>query len=75
MLCGKIDIELVSLASGQLRLSVHDNGVGFPSGIDYRETETLGLRLVNSLCQQIGGTMELATNQGTHVSVMFTDTP
>ncbi len=36
-----------------------DNGVGFPDDIDYKNTESLGLQLVNNLVSQIDGTVEL----------------
>ena len=36
-----------------------DNGVGFPKNIDFRETDSLGLQLVNNLTSQINGKVEL----------------
>ena len=36
-----------------------DNGVGFSKNIDFRETDSLGLQLVNNLTSQINGKVEL----------------
>ncbi|AXV38808.1 sensor histidine kinase [Methanobacterium sp. BAmetb5] len=52
-------------------LTVSDDGVGFPSDLDYRNTETLGLELVNSLTRQIDGNISLDLTQGTKFTVKF----
>jgi two-component sensor histidine kinase len=49
----------------RISLDVADDGVGFPPTMDFRSTPTLGLRLVSSLTQQLGGTIELDRSQGT----------
>ena len=46
-------------------LEVKDNGVGFPNDIDYKNTDTLGLRLVTSLTEQIDGKIEFNNTSGT----------
>ena len=40
-------------------LSISNNGYPFPDYIDIYDNETLGLRLVTALAEQIGGTLEL----------------
>ena len=52
-------------ASGVLTLVIKDDGTGLPQGLDWKNTESLGLRLVNSLVDQLGGTIELGTGTGT----------
>ena len=52
-------------------LTVSDDGVGFPPDLDYRNTETLGLELVNSLTCQIDGNISLDLTQGTKFTVKF----
>jgi len=54
-------------------LVVQDDGVGFPQGVDFRNTESLGLRLVNTLTEQLGGTIELDSNGGTTFTIAFAD--
>jgi len=52
-------------------LRVSDNGIGFPEDLDYKNTSSLGLQLVNSLTSQIDGEIELNTNQGTTFTIIF----
>jgi two-component sensor histidine kinase len=53
------------------RLTIWDNGVGFPEGLDFRNTQSLGLQLVNSLAQQLGGTVELNREGRTAFEIVF----
>ena len=46
-------------------LSVRDNGVGLPEGMDWRNTTTLGLQLVVKLIQQVEGNIEQNSTAGT----------
>ena len=52
-------------------LRVSDNGPGLPSDIDFRNTSSFGLQLVNTLIDQLGGSIELSTGVGTTISVRF----
>ena len=52
-------------------LKVIDNGVGFPKNLDFKNTETLGLQLINSLVMQLDGIMELKMNNGTEFKITF----
>ena len=53
-------------------LTVADNGVGLPAGVDWATTRTLGLRLVRMLGQhQLGGQLELDGARGTRFSLRF----
>ena len=52
-------------------ISVHDNGKGFPERINFRETETLGLQLVNTLIEQLNGNVELIRGSGTEFMMSF----
>lgn len=67
---GTIIIEL-SKKGDILKLKVSDDGIGFPTDIDYKNTTTLGLQLVNSLTQQIDGEIDLNTSHGTEFSIKF----
>ncbi len=42
-----------------IQMTVRDNGVGFPPDVDFRDTKTLGLRLVVMLVRQLQGSIEL----------------
>jgi PAS domain S-box-containing protein len=52
-------------------LVVRDNGRGFPKEIDFRETDSLGLQLVINLVDQIEGSIELNTHEGTEFRIRF----
>ena len=66
----KIQIELHQLKNS-LVLIVSDNGVGLPENIDFKNTESLGLRLVNNLVKQLDGTIELDRSEGTKFKIIF----
>ncbi|MEL7669027.1 CHASE4 domain-containing protein [Methanobacterium sp.] len=53
-------------------LVVGDNGIGLPEDLDLQHSETLGLRLVLSLVDQINGTVELRGNDQTEFRIIFT---
>ncbi|HMK45792.1 MAG TPA: histidine kinase dimerization/phosphoacceptor domain -containing protein, partial [Methanocella sp.] len=52
-------------------LKVGDNGSGLPKGLDFRNSPSLGLQLVNTLVDQIGGTIELEPGSGTTFVITF----
>jgi two-component sensor histidine kinase/HAMP domain-containing protein len=68
---GEIRIALRRKEDGRIKLMVADNGAGIPDKIDFRNTESLGLRLVNILSEQLEGTLELDTTGGTSFELTF----
>ncbi len=50
-----IGVETCCWDEGEYRLKVRYERVGMQAGMDYRNTTSLGLQLVNSLSQQHGG--------------------
>lgn len=54
-------------------LTVADNGVGFPEDIDYRDTESLGLQIVQTLISQLRGKIDLVANGGTKFEIIFNE--
>ena len=69
---GKILVELKNYDENY-QLSVCDNGIGFPEDLDYHDTNTLGMLIVNSLTDQIEGELNLERNNGTRFTVTFKD--
>jgi two-component sensor histidine kinase len=53
-------------------LTFEDNGKGFPEYIDFRNSTSLGLQLVNALVDQIEGSIELERGRGTKFVIKFT---
>lgn len=52
-------------------LMLGDNGVGLPEDMDFRNTDSLGLQLVNTLVSQLNGTIELDRNGGATFTILF----
>ena len=52
-------------------LSVGDNGIGFPEEFSIDTCQSLGLRLVKSLTQQLNGRFEISMQKGTHFIFTF----
>jgi len=50
---------------------VSDNGIGFPKEINYKDTKSLGLQLVNTLVGQIEGTITKEDSDGTTFRIQF----
>jgi two-component sensor histidine kinase len=69
---GEIHIELRSDMAPQVTMIVRDTGVGFPSGVDFSQPETLGLQLVYGLTEQLGGRFGTESNGGTIFKLTFT---
>jgi two-component sensor histidine kinase len=68
---GEIKLSLRMKGRDEIELTVSDNGVGIPEGLDYRKTDTLGLNLVRDLVGQLGGIMELNREKGTEFQITF----
>jgi len=56
---------LVRKTAPNMLLELSDNGIGLPAEIDYRNTNSLGLQLVNTLVEQLNGELQLVYNKGT----------
>ncbi|MBU4306986.1 MAG: PAS domain S-box protein [Candidatus Aminicenantes bacterium] len=52
-------------------LTITDNGVGLPEGLNLENPETLGLKLIKMLSQQINGSIELDRSAGTTFHLRF----
>lgn len=68
---GRINIAVNKTNNGRYEIIVKDNGIGFPGGINFKDTSTLGLQLVNTLVGQIDGEIEMDSSQGTTFRVSF----
>ena len=66
-----ISIDLRSINENEFELKVSDNGIGILEDLDWRNTNSLGLRLVIILADQLDGTVSLDREKGTHFTVRF----
>lgn len=57
--------------NNKVSIEVGDNGIGIPESIDIKSTQTLGLQLVDTLIEQIGGTLKLEKTKGTKFIIEF----
>ena len=69
---GEINISFKK-SNDEFILDVKDNGVGFPEDLDFKNTDSLGLQLVNSLVDQIDGKIELKSKNGTEFKITFSE--
>ena len=69
---GNIHVRLASL-DRRTTLAVQDDGTGFPAGLDFRQSRSLGLQLVCTLTNQLGGTIALNRDTGTEFVITFPD--
>lgn len=68
---GEIEIELKPVDKHQLQLRVRDNGIGVPEGFKVETARSMGMRLVADLAKQLGGNLNLESNNGTSVTITF----
>ncbi|MFA4825572.1 MAG: PAS domain S-box protein [Methanoregula sp.] len=66
---GTLSITVIEKGT-TLLLTVKNDGVGVPADFDWRNTESLGLRLVISLVEQLDGTIELDRSAGTGFTIV-----
>jgi two-component sensor histidine kinase len=69
---GEIHVSLAG-DGDSYTLTVSDDGVGLPPGLDFRDTPSLGLQLVNTLVGQLEGTIELDSAEGTRFKITFAE--
>lgn len=68
---GEITVSL-QCYNPYFEMVISDNGMGLPEDIDFRNVESsLGLRLVNSLVNQLDGTIKLDKSHGTKYTIKF----
>ena len=60
-----ITIEARQADSSHFSIFYRDNGVGLPDTINIETAETLGLQLVSSLTEQLGGVLKITAHKGT----------
>lgn len=68
---GQITVSLSILEDKKMQLIVSDNGVGIAEELNLNAIETLGLRLVNLLSQQLNGSLNIRRHDPTQFSLVF----
>ncbi len=68
---GNINIDINCSKESKYEIIIRDDGIGFPKGINYKKTQSLGLQLVNTLVGQIDGTIDMENHLGTSFKINF----
>jgi PAS domain S-box-containing protein len=69
---GEITIALHTTGEGEIELGVSDNGVGLSNGFDFRNSDSLGLKLVIMLAEgQLRGHVDFSGDKGTEFIIRF----
>jgi two-component sensor histidine kinase len=69
---GEVELGLkLDPATETVYLRIRDNGIGLPADFDWRQSESLGLRLVKILAGQLRGIVETETGPGTEFKIIF----
>jgi PAS domain S-box-containing protein len=68
---GKVTIRFKRSGRGMYTLTIADNGIGLPGGIDLENATTLGMELIRELTKQIKGSVSVVSNGGTAYTIRF----
>jgi PAS domain S-box-containing protein len=68
---GKLMIKVHRLSAAEVEFVVEDTGCGLPPTVDLKSMTSMGMTLVTSLTDQIGGTFSLTVPQGTRIAIRF----
>jgi two-component sensor histidine kinase len=68
---GQVAVSLSGDTQGRVCLCVRDNGTGLPSGFDWRQSQSLGLRLVQMLAGQLHAAVEVTSVEGVEFTITF----
>jgi|GEM_PF-4845731 len=69
---GEIVISIAQDNSGRYEMIVKDNGVGLPDDFSTHASQSLGMKLVDTLTQQIDGDLQIDGTSGTKYRLTFT---
>ena len=69
---GEVGILLWRQTATTVVLVLSDNGVGLPNNLDWTTSQSLGLRLVRALAQQLRADLDIQSQSGTQVRLVFT---
>ena len=68
-----IKISIKEEEENKFLLIVNDNGIGIPENFNIQHIDSLGLKIVSSMVDQLNGSIEILRNNGTEIRIKFTD--
>ena len=67
----KIDLDMRAGSKAGLTISYADNGVGLPDNFSIEKSNSLGLKMVQMLCEQLAGQMKIESKGGVRFTFEF----
>ena len=67
----QIAISMKFVEKDRIELVISDNGRGLPDSFQSNKNETLGLKLIKGLTEDINGSLSIKSMEGTHITVSF----
>jgi len=68
---GEIGITINAVDEDMFELTVKDNGIGLPDGFDLMNVDSMGLRIIRILTEQLQGKIRLNAENGTEFRITF----
>ena len=68
---GMITISVKKAGENMLLFSVADNGIGLPHALDMSKVNSLGMKLMKGLSDDIAARFSIKNNQGTQITIEF----
>jgi PAS domain S-box-containing protein len=68
---GSVRVALKAVEATRFALSVADDGIGLPLGVDVGRCESMGLQLVHDLSLQLHGSVTVTRDRGTRFVITF----
>ncbi|HEX4168804.1 MAG TPA: PAS domain S-box protein [Bryobacteraceae bacterium] len=68
---GEIRIMLKQMATGEVALTVSDDGIGLPVDFDQRKSKSLGMTIVQILAKQLGAAFTVQSQPGASFTLCF----
>lgn len=66
-----IKVSLQRKSDGQWKLVTADNGIGLPDDFNFKKPGTVGITLIETLTEQIGGKLHFNSEHGLEISITF----
>ncbi|MBT7617502.1 MAG: sensor histidine kinase [Calditrichaeota bacterium] len=68
---GEISVS-IQRRDRELEMIINDDGIGIPDRLDWRNSKSLGLKLVQTLVEnQLDGTIDMESKNGTKFTIKF----
>jgi len=68
---GHIQLSLIYLLSGEVQLTIRDNGIGLSANFRQDRKKSLGLTLIRGLASQLHGRYTIEDDEGVVVTIRF----